>query len=102
MNPPDAVVEVSNPVCGDVLRLSARISGGRIAEIRFQAKGCVSSMACASALTELASGRMLAEAANIRSEHVIEVLGSLPEASGHAAHLAIEALRVLLGKAAQF
>ena len=49
----DATAEIENPACGDVLRLSLKIESGRIAEIRFKAKGCVPSMACASALTEL-------------------------------------------------
>src|SRR5216117_2724230 len=51
-----ATVEVSNPVCGDVLRLSARIENGRIAEARFLCRGCTTSIACASRLTELLSG----------------------------------------------
>jgi nitrogen fixation NifU-like protein len=49
----DATAEIENPACGDVLRLTLKIKAGRIAEIRFKAKGCVPSMACASALTEL-------------------------------------------------
>ncbi|HSY91334.1 MAG TPA: iron-sulfur cluster assembly scaffold protein, partial [Candidatus Binatus sp.] len=53
----DAVAEIENPACGDVLRLSLKINSGRVAEIRFKAKGCVPSMACASALTELVAGR---------------------------------------------
>ena len=42
----DAVAETENPVCGDVLRLSLRIEGGQIAEVRFKARGCVPSIAC--------------------------------------------------------
>jgi len=30
-----ATIEVSNPVCGDILKLSARIVDGRISEARF-------------------------------------------------------------------
>ena len=44
----DAIAEIENPVCGDVLRLTLKIKSGHIAEIRFKAKGCVPSMACAS------------------------------------------------------
>ena len=50
---PDAAAEIENPACGDVLRLSLKMSDGRIAEARFKAKGCVPAMACGSALTEL-------------------------------------------------
>jgi nitrogen fixation NifU-like protein len=99
LDSPDAIAQLENPVCGDVLSLSARITDGRIAEIRFKAKGCVPAMACGSALTTLASGSTLAEAAEIDTEAVIAVLGGLPQASNHAAHLAIDALALLLRNA---
>ncbi len=99
LDSPDAVVELENPVCGDVLALSARIAGSRIVEIRFKAKGCVPAMACGSALTTLASGRTLTEAADIKVDEVVAVLGELPQASNHAAHLALDALRLLLRNA---
>ena len=93
---PDARVQIENPACGDVLELSAKIEGGRIVAIRFRAKGCVSAMACASALTEMVNGRTLEEARGLRREMVVEKVGGLPEASSHAAYLAIDALRELL------
>jgi nitrogen fixation NifU-like protein len=96
LDSPDAVAQLENPVCGDVLALSARINGGRIADIRFKAKGCVPAMACGSALTTLASGRTMSEAAEIDADAIVAVLGGLPPASSHAAHLAIDALTLLL------
>ena len=35
---PDASVEIENPVCGDVIRLSLKVLDGKITEIRFKAK----------------------------------------------------------------
>ena len=93
---PHASVEISNPGCGDILRLTLQIRDGRVAEIRFLAKGCVPAMACGSALTELVRGKTLAEAARLRQEDVAQAVGGLPEASGHAGHLAIEALQAAL------
>ena len=52
-----ADVEVTNPACGDVLRLSARVQSGRIVEARFLARGCVTSIACGSLLAERHAGR---------------------------------------------
>lgn len=92
----DASVQVENPACGDVLRLSAKIRDGHIADIRFRAKGCVPSMACASLLTEMVKGRSLAEARQLRREQLVEAAGSLPPASMHASHLAMDALAALL------
>lgn len=94
----DAHVQIENPACGDVLELSARFGSGRIEEIRFRAKGCVSAMACASALTELLTGVTIDEARRFRREELVEKVGGLPEASGHAAYLAIDALHALLMK----
>jgi nitrogen fixation NifU-like protein len=99
LDSPDAVVQIENPVCGDVLALSARITDGRITDLRFKAQGCVPAMACGSALTTLACSRTLAEAAGINVEAVVAVLGGLPRASNHAAHLAIDALTLLLRNA---
>lgn len=96
VNAPNATAQVENPVCGDVLKLTARISRDRIIEIKFLAKGCVPAMACASALAEFLEGKTLTEAAALKREELIEKLGRLPEASAHASHLAIDALAALL------
>jgi nitrogen fixation NifU-like protein len=95
---PDASVEIENPVCGDVIRLSVKVQDGKIAEIRFKAKGCVPAMACASALTELAYGKTLAEARVLKRDDLIKVVGSLPDASMHAAQLAVDAISAALAK----
>src|SRR5215469_661172 len=95
----DASIEIENPVCGDVIRLSLKLQDGRIAEIRFKAKGCVPAMACGSALTELAQGKTLAEAGLLTRDDLINALGSLPNASTHAAQLALDALSAALQNA---
>lgn len=91
-----AHVQLQNPACGDILELAVKITAGYIAEIRFRAKGCVPAMACASAITELAKGKSVADARTIDKADVIRAVGSLPPASGHAAQLAVDALRAVL------
>ena len=93
---PDAAIQVENPACGDILRLSAKMLDGHLAEVCFRAKGCVPTMACASALTELIKGKTPDDAQRVRQEEVIREVGGVPEASGHAAQLAIDALDALL------
>jgi nitrogen fixation NifU-like protein len=95
---PDATsrARIENPACGDVLELTAKVVGGRIEDIRFRAKGCVPAMACASAVTELAKGKSVEDARALGKADVITAVGSLPPASGHAAQLAIDALRAVL------
>lgn len=90
-----ATVEVTNPVCGDVLRLAARLEGGRIAAARFKAQGCVAAIAASSLLTDLLSGRTPAEARGITSRQISEALDGLPEASFHAAQLCVDAVAAL-------
>jgi nitrogen fixation NifU-like protein len=93
---PDATVQVENPACGDILKLSVKVANGHIAEIRFLAKGCVPAMACGSALTELVKGRTVGGARRLRREELVLAVGGLPEASTHASHLAMDALAAAL------
>jgi nitrogen fixation NifU-like protein len=95
---PDASVQVENPVCGDILKLSLKVRDGQISQINFRCKGCVPAMACGSALTELVKGKNIREARHLRREELVEVVGGLPEASAHASHLAMDALAAVLRK----
>jgi nitrogen fixation protein NifU and related proteins len=95
---PDSSVQIDNPACGDVLKLTLRIVDGRIEEIRFLAQGCVPAMACASKLTELVQGKTISEARQLRREELVKAIGGLPKASLHASHLAMDALDATLKK----
>jgi len=92
----DAVVQMSNPACGDALKLTLKIDAGIIAEARFLAKGCVPAMACGSMLAEMIQGKTLEAAAQFSRDELVEASGGLPEASSHAAQLAIDTLRAAL------
>jgi nitrogen fixation NifU-like protein len=93
---PDASAQVENPACGDILKLTAKLTDGRLTEVKFLAKGCVPAIACGSALTQLIIGKRLKEAAAVSREDLLRELGVLPEASNHAGHLAMDALATLL------
>lgn len=92
----DATAEIENPACGDVLRLTLKIEEARIVAVGFKAKGCVASMACASALTEMIAGRTISEARGLQRDALIMAVGGVPEASTHAAQLALDALSTAL------
>ena len=96
----DAVVEVSNPVCGDVLKLSARLEQGRVTEARFLCRGCTTAIACASLLTEQLRNRSRADFAAITAESIAAALGGLPAATFHGAQLAADGARALEKKIA--
>ena len=91
-----ATAQIENPVCGDVLKLTAFFDQNTITEIRFQAKGCVPSIACGSALTELVCGKTPGDASSLSRDDILRAVGGVPPASSHAAQLAIDALRALL------
>src|SRR5271168_966971 len=86
-----AEVKVSNPVCGDILQLAVRVEDGRIIEARFLCRGCTTSIACASLLTEQITGSAIPDLRRITSESLSQDLGTLPPASFHAAQLAFDA-----------
>ena len=92
----DVKVEVSNPVCGDVLQLAVRIESDRIVESRFLCRGCTTSIACASLLTEQLRGRTLAEARSVTAQSLSQALGRLPAATFHGAELAADAVETML------
>jgi nitrogen fixation protein NifU and related proteins len=94
----DATAEIENPACGDFLRLTLKTNRGRITQLQFKAKGCVAAIACGSALTELAVGKTLTEARNLRREEIIAAVGGLPQASTHAAQLALDALSAVVSQ----
>jgi|SRR5580704_3402363 nitrogen fixation NifU-like protein len=97
----DATAEIENPACGDVLRLTLKASAGRITQVQFKAKGCVAAIACGSALTELVAGKTLNEAEKLRREDLRAAVGGLPQASSHAAQLALDALSAALSRIRQ-
>jgi len=94
----NASAEESNPVCGDRLRLSLRVTDERIEVARFLAYGCPPTLVCGSVMTELIQGKTTAEANRLTRADLLNAIGGLPSRKQHAAALAIETLRSALGQ----
>ncbi len=94
--PPSIVVEISNPACGDVMRLSARFEQNTVAEARYLVKGCTASIAAGSVLTDWLHGKTAADLTALRPAEIEEALGGLAAESKHAAVLCVDAVRALL------
>lgn len=92
---PAIMVEVSNPICGDILRLSALVEDGRIAAARFKVRGCTASIAAGSALTEILAGLDAAGLKKLTAADVERAVGGLCNESKHAAVLCMDAVRAL-------
>ena len=94
--PPAITVEVSNPVCGDILRLSVALEKDRVSGAAYKTRGCAASIGAGSALTELVIGRDRAGLSALRKEDVDLAVGGLSNESKHAAALCEDAVRALM------
>jgi len=97
--PPALTVEVSNPACGDILRLSVRFAGEIAAEARYKVRGCTASIAAGSALTEWIVGKTRSEIRAVSASLVEEAVGGLSAESKHAAVLCVDGVKALLRRA---
>ena len=102
LDPPAVMVEISNPICGDILRLSAMFQDGRVAEVRYKVRGCTASIASGSALTEWMKGRTRQELAALKAVEVEAAVGGLIPESKHAAVLCVDAVRKLLSETGRY
>lgn len=76
LKPADLEARDNNPLCGDELALYLRLGPDqRVAEVRFQGKGCAISQASASMLTVLLKGKSLEELRAIDQERILKLLG---------------------------
>jgi len=99
--PPAVLVDVTNPACGDMLRLSASFENGRVVEARFLTRGCTAAIAASSALTEWMTGKDRAELAALAPAVIEAAVGGLEPASKHAAVLCVDAVRQLVAAASK-
>ena len=93
---PAVTVEVTNPACGDILRLSARVDDNRITAVAYKARGCAASIAAGSALTTLIGEKPLHEIASLKPADVEAAVDGLPAESRHAAVLCCDAVKALV------
>lgn len=92
----DGVGRAGNPVCGDLMEMSVKISDGVIADIKFRTFGCGAAIASSSMATELIKGKTIDEALQISNRAIAEALEGLPPIKMHCSVLAAEALRATL------
>ena len=78
--------------CGDSVEVCLQITGGVIADIRVAPRGCLYTLVCASAMSELVKGRSLDDALCLEPDEVAAALGGLPEDHMHCARLAVNTL----------
>lgn len=92
----DAEGVVGNPICGDQMKMFIRVKNSKIEDVKWKTYGCASAIASTSALSELAKGRTLDQAAEISAEEIADFLGGLPKHKFHCSVLGHEALRTAI------
>ena len=78
--------------CGDSMQIYIKTVQNQIIKVTFLTDGCGTTLACGSAVTELAKGRSPYNASKITVQEVIDYLDGLPASHVHCALLAIQAL----------
>ncbi|MEE9115435.1 MAG: Fe-S cluster assembly scaffold protein NifU [Thermoplasmata archaeon] len=88
----DAVGEVGNPVCGDVMKIYIKVKDDKITQIGWKTMGCAAAIATSSMISELAEGITLDEAMKITKKDVSDALEGLPPIKQHCSNLAADGL----------
>lgn len=92
---PDGQATEGSPACGDMVQLQLKVNKDTqvIEDIKFKSFGCASNIATASIITEIAKGKTIEEAKNLKYSQVVDELGGLPAVKVHCSILAIQSLK---------
>jgi nitrogen fixation protein NifU and related proteins len=99
----DAIGQVGNPACGDVMKIYLKVSKNKkgekiIKDIKFETLGCAAAISVSSALTVMVKGKTIVEALKITKDKIVKDLGGLPPVKVHCSMLGIEALHQAIEK----
>ena len=92
----DAVGEVGNAKCGDIMKMYLKIKDDIVEDVKFETFGCGSAIASSSMATEMIKGKPLSEVKNLTNKAVTEALDGLPAHKIHCSVLAEEAIHSAL------
>jgi nitrogen fixation NifU-like protein len=92
----DAVGEVGNAKCGDIMKMYLKIEDDTIRDVKFETFGCGSAIASSSMATEMIKGKPVSEAMKLTNKAVTEALDGLPAHKIHCSVLAEEAIQSAL------
>ena len=89
----NAVAEVGNAKCGDIMRMYLYIEDDIIKDVKFKTFGCGAAIATSSIATEMIKGKSIREALELTNKAVVEALDGLPPVKVHCSVLAEEAVK---------
>jgi len=99
----DAIGQVGNPSCGDVMKIYLKIDNNKkgekiIKDIKFETLGCAAAISVSSALTDMVKGKTIKQALKITKDQIVKNLGGLPPVKVHCSMLGVEALHQAIEK----
>ncbi len=92
----NAVGQVGNAKCGDIMKIYMKIEDDIIKEVKFKTFGCGAAVATSSMATEMVKGKTIKEALSLTNKAVMEALDGLPPAKVHCSVLAEEAINAAI------
>ena len=92
----NAVGEVGNAKCGDIMKMYMKIEDGVIEDVKFKTYGCGAAVATSSMATEMVKGKTVEEALALTNRAVADALDGLPPVKMHCSVLAEEAIKSAL------
>lgn len=92
----NAIGEVGNSKCGDIMKIYMKIENDVIEDIKFRTFGCGAAVATSSIATEMVKGQKVEEALKLTNQEVVDALDGLPPAKLHCSVLAQEAIHAAL------
>jgi nitrogen fixation NifU-like protein len=89
----DAVGEVGNAKCGDIMKMYLKIDDGIVTDVKFKTFGCGAAVATSSMATELIKGKPIEDVLKLTNKAVVEALDGLPAVKLHCSVLAEQAIK---------
>lgn len=89
----NAIGEVGNAKCGDIMKIYLIIENNVIQDVRFKTFGCGAAVATSSMATEMIKGKTIDEALTLTNKAVLEALDGLPASKVHCSVLAEQAIK---------
>ena len=84
----NAVGEVGNAKCGDIMKIYMKIQDNVIQDVKFKTFGCGAAVATSSMATEMIKGKSVDDALGLTNKAVMEALDGLPAVKVHCSVLA--------------
>lgn len=92
----NAIGQVGNPTCGDIMKIYLDIKDDVIEDVRFKTFGCGAAIATSSMATEMIKGKTIDDALQLTNKAVMDALDGLPPIKVHCSVLAEQAVKAAL------